>query len=175
MNQELYNEAVRSNVLSKRLISQLLEGMEYSSISFINWAIEVLSVIKTRLDRGDKITDEVSGITYTTKTFHEFVKDNFSSYIESQVFAEPSKKEKVYFSLEACEDGYNLLMTDSSKNKTFQWISSLSERFSLVEMKATGIVYLKDIKSNTYQPFISGNGKYCRYDKATGHIVELIP
>ena len=50
---------------------------------------------------------------------------------------------------------------------------SLSERFSLVEMIATGIVYLKDNRTDTYQPFISGNGKYCRYDVEKGQIVEL--
>lgn len=173
MNQELYNEAVRSSTLSRKLIETLLECMEYSSISFINWSIEVLKIIKTRLDRGDKITDEVSGVTYTARTFHDFVSKNFSSYIESQVFAAPSKKEKVYFTLEACEGGYNLLMADSSKNKTYEWISSLSERFSLVRMVATGIVYLKDVKTNTYQPFISENGKYCRYDKEKGQIREI--
>ncbi|MDD7219912.1 MAG: hypothetical protein SO401_01025 [Blautia sp.] len=173
MNEELYNEAVRSNVLSKRLIDQLLESMNYSSISFINWTIEVLRLIKTRLDRGDKITDEVSGITYNTDTFRQFVEKNFSSYIASQVFAESSKAEKVYFSLEACEGGYNLIMANSSKNKTYRWISSLSERFSLVEMIATGIVYLKDVKTNTYQPFISHNGKYCRYDAESGKIIEI--
>ena len=64
-------------------------------------------------------------------------------------------------------------MADSSRNKTYEWISSLSERFSLVQMIATGIVYIKDIKTNTYQPFISGNGKYCRYDKEAGKIIEL--
>ena len=130
----------------------------------------------TRLERGDKIIDEVSGITYDLNSFHKFVKTNFSSYITSQVFDTPDKAEKVYFSLEkASPDGhaYNMIMTDSSKNKTYKWISSLSERFSLVEMIATGIVYLKDIKTNTYQPFISGNGKYCRYDSENGQIVEL--
>lgn len=147
--------------------------MNYSSISFINWTIEVLRLIKTRLDRGDKITDEVSGITYNTDTFRQFVEKNFSSYIASQVFAESSKAEKVYFSLEACEGGYNLIMANSSKNKTYRWISSLSERFSLVEMIATGIVYLKDVKTNTYQPFISHNGKYCRYDAESGKIIEI--
>lgn len=173
MNQELYNEAVRSNILSRQLIEHLLESMQYSSISFINWTVDVLKIIKTRLDRGDKITDEVSGITYTIRTFREFVEKNFSSYIASQVFAEPSKAEKVYFSLEPCENGYNLLMADSSKKKTYEWISSLSERFSLVQMIATGIVYVKDIKTNTYQPFISGNGKYCRYNKEAGRITEI--
>lgn len=173
MNQELYNEAVRSNILSRRLIEQLLESMNYSSISFINWTVEVLKVIRTRLERGDKITDEVSSVTYTIDSFHDFVKKNFSSYIESQVFTEPSKAKKIYFSLEPCDDGYSLVMADSSKNKTYEWISSLSERFSLVQMIATGIVYLKDVKTNTYQPFISENGKYCKYNKETGHITEI--
>ena len=175
MNKKLYDEAVRSSILSRKLIEQLLESMNYSSISFINWTIEVLKVIKTRLERGDKITDEVSGITYNLKTFRNFVETNFSSYITSQVFDAPDKAEKVYFTLEASEDGhaYSMVMAGSSKNKTYKWISSLSERFSLVEMIATGIVYLKDNKSNTYQPFISGHGKYCRYDAETGQLVEL--
>lgn len=111
MNKELYDEAVRSNVLSKNLISELMESMNYESISFINWTVEVLTIIKTRLERGDKITDEVSKITYNMKSFREFVETNFSSYITSQVFDAPEKAEKVYFSLEATEDGkaYNMI------------------------------------------------------------------
>ena len=173
MNQQLFDEARRSDILSKELIADLLESMEYSSISFINWTIEVLKVLRTRIERGDKITDEVSGITYDKKSFQAFVKEHFSSYIYSQVFADPKKAEKVYFSLEACEEGYNLVMASSSKEKTYKWISSLSERFSLVEMIATGIVYVKDNKTNSYNPFISGNGKYCKYDEEAGKIIEL--
>ena len=74
MNKELYDEAVRSNVLSKALISTLLESMNYSSISFINWTVEVLKVIRTRLERGDKIIDEVSGITYDLNSFLSYCK-----------------------------------------------------------------------------------------------------
>ena len=33
MNKELYDEAVRSNTLSKNLIAELMESMNYSSIS----------------------------------------------------------------------------------------------------------------------------------------------
>ena len=66
-----------------------------------------------------------------------------------------------------------MVMANSSKNKTYKWISSLSERFSLVEMIATGIVYVKDTRTNTYQPFISGKGKYCKYDKEKGILVEI--
>ena len=81
MNHELYEEAIHSDVLSEKLISQLLESMEYSSISFINWSIEVLKLIRVRIERGDKIKDEVSGEIYTKKSFHAFVKKHFSSYI----------------------------------------------------------------------------------------------
>ena len=35
MNEELFNEAAKSNVLTKKLIDQLQESMTYSSISFI--------------------------------------------------------------------------------------------------------------------------------------------
>ena len=88
MNEELFNEAAKSNVLSKKLIDQLQESMSYSSISFINWAIEVLTLVRNRLERGDRITDEVSGEVYTVSSFQNFVKENFSSYIASQVFKE---------------------------------------------------------------------------------------
>ncbi|MFR8221153.1 MAG: hypothetical protein ACLU9T_08885 [Blautia faecis] len=173
MNEELFNEATKSNVLTKKLIDQLLESMTYSSISFINWTIETLSLIKARLQRGDRITDEVIGEVYTLYSFQQFVEKNFSSYIASQVFKETSKPEKIYFSLKPCEEGYSLMAADSDSNKTYAWISSLSKRFSLVEMIATGIVYVKDTRTNTYQPFISGKGKYCKYDKEKGILVEI--
>lgn len=173
MPKQLIEEAKRSDILSQELITQLLESMEYSGISFINWTIDVLKIIKTRVERGDKITDAVSKIVYTPSTFKKFVKANFSSYIYSQVYAsDPKKAEKIYFQLEKCDGGYNLVMAPSSKEKTYRWISSLSERFSLVEMIATGIVYIKDNKTNTYNVFISENGKFCTYDRDLGKIVE---
>ena len=119
MNEELFNEATKSNVLTKKLIDQLLESMTYSSISFINWTIETLSLIKARLQRGDRITDEVSGEVYTLYSFQQFVEKNFSTYIASQVFKETSKPEKIYFSLKPCEEGYSLVAADSDSNKTF--------------------------------------------------------
>ena len=79
MNEELFNEATLSNGLSRKLIDQLLESMTYSSISFINWTIETLSLIKARLQRGDRITDEVSGEVYTLNSFQQIVEKNFSS------------------------------------------------------------------------------------------------
>ena len=64
MNEELFNEASKSNILSKQLVNQLQESMTYSSISFINWTIEVLKLLKARIERGDKIKDETTGVIY---------------------------------------------------------------------------------------------------------------
>ena len=46
MKNQLFEEAKRSDTLSRELISNLLESMEYSSISFINWTIDVLKILK---------------------------------------------------------------------------------------------------------------------------------
>lgn len=173
MNNQLFEEAKTSSILSEELISNLLESMEYSSISFINWTIDVLKILRTRIERGDKITDEVSKVVYDKKTFQRFVKEHFSSYIYSQVFEQKRKSEKVYFTLETCDEGCRLVMAPSSTEKIYKWISSLNERFALAEMIATKIVYLRDNKTNTYTPFISQNGKYCRYDEEKGLIVEV--
>ena len=57
MNHELYEEAIHSDVLSEKLISQLLESMEYSSISFINWSIDVFvlnAAIKSKMKSVEK-------------------------------------------------------------------------------------------------------------------------
>ena len=173
MMPNMREELLRTQTLSKQLLDSLQEELTYSSISFINWTIEVLTLIKNRLERGDRITDEVSGEVYTLHSFQAFVKKNFSSYITSQVFTESTKPEKIYFSLKPCEGGYSLLAADSGDNKTYAWISSLSKRFSLVQMIATGVVYVKDTRTDTYQPFISEHGKYYRYDKEHGILVEI--
>ena len=173
MYKNLLDEAKRAEVLSKKLISTLLEYMEYPNPSFLNWIIEILGILKSRVDRGDVIIDEVSLDIYTKESLKAFIKKHFSSYVYSQVYAKHTKKEeKAYFQLEACDDGYNLVIAPTSKEKTYRWISSLSERFSLVELIATGIVYIKDKKTNSYTPFISKNGKYCRYYEEVGRLIE---
>ena len=65
------------------------------------------------------------------------------------------------------------MMAKSNDEKVYEWISSLNTRFALVRMIATGVVYVKDTKSCTYRPFISENGKYCRYETNEGKITEI--
>lgn len=175
MDQQLYEDALHSQVLSKKMVDTLQEGLSYSSISFINDAVTVLRTLEKRIERGDGIELEETGERLTSRKFQDFVRDNFSSYINSEVFAGEGKpgKEKVYFHLEACEGGYSLILSEDGKEKTYAWISSLSEKFSLVYMISTGIVYVKDVRRGTYAPFISEHGKYCRYDKEHGKILEL--
>ncbi|MCI7738301.1 MAG: hypothetical protein ACI4GE_11540 [Lachnospiraceae bacterium] len=172
MNNELFTQAKTSGVLSKELVCYLRESMEYSSLGFINDAIDILKILKMRIDRGDKIKDEVSGVIYNDKEFRNFVKKNFSGYIYGQVFTPLRKDEKVYFNLQECEGGYELVL-GSKDDKVYKWISSMNEKFSLVYMIATKVVYIKNIKANTYTPFISSNGKYCRYDESVGKLIEL--
>ena len=45
--------------------------------------------------------------------------------------------------------------------------------YVVVEWNDTGIVYIKDTRTDTYQPFISENGKYCKYNKDLGKLTEL--
>ena len=94
MNEELFNEASKSNILSKQLVDQLQESMTYSSISFINWTIEVLKLLKARIERGDKIKDETTGVIYDLYTFRQFVENNFSTYITGQSSTPPSDPRK---------------------------------------------------------------------------------
>lgn len=175
MDQGLYEEALHSEVLSGKLVDTLKEGLSYSSISFINDTIDVLKTIRKRIERGDTIFLEESGGRLNAKSFQEFVKENFSAYISSEVFTVEGRpgKEKVYFRLEACEGGYSLILNKDRKAKTYEWISSLSEKFSLVYMISTGIVYVKDVRKGVYSPFISEHGRYCRYDKELGKILEV--
>lgn len=172
MDNTLFEQAKYDGVLSKELISFLLETMEYSSLSFLNDAISILNVLRIRIERGDKITDEVSKRTYTVDEFRGFVKEHFSSYVYEQVFSSKRFDEKVYFRLEKCDGGYELIL-DEEGSKVYKWISSLNDKFSLVYMIATKIVYVKNKKAKTYSPFISENGKYCRYDEEIGKLIEL--
>ena len=172
--QSIYEDATKSDVLSKELISALLETQDYNNYHFINWAIKTLSIIKIRIERGDKITDAVSGIVYDQESFKAFVEKNFSNVIVQDVYKKTRGTKKYYFQIEKCGEGeYHMVLAEDGKQKTFEWISSLSEKFSLVYMISTGIVYIKNIKQGTYNAFLSENGKNCRYNPETGKIYEV--
>ena len=111
-------------------------------------------------------------ISFAAPFHYRYLKEHFSEYIYNQVFTPLKKDEKIYFSLEPCDGGYELVLSEKD-NKVYKWISSLNEKFSLVYMIATKVVYIKNIKTKTYSPFISGNGKYCRYDESVGKILEI--
>ena len=104
----------------------------------------------------------------------EINRKNESTYDNPKVPNGFKKVETETASWEEDENGnYDLVMASSSKDKMYAFISSMSERFTLVEFIATGIVFIRDHKTNVYTPFISKRGKYCRYDKEIGKIVEV--
>ena len=77
---ELYTQAKESPVLSKEVTDTLLESLEYSSISFLNQAVEILGIFRARLERGDRITVEASGDVLNLKSFRKFVENTSVSY-----------------------------------------------------------------------------------------------
>lgn len=172
MNEELFNEASKSNILSKQLVDQLQESMTYSSISFINWTIEVLKLLKARIERGDKIKDETTGVIYDLYTFRQFVETNFSTYITGQVFNTSIRSQKIYFTLESCPAA-----------TTFSWQTPATKNLPLdLQLKQTLLPGRNDRHRNRLrqrQPyrhlpaFISENGKYCKYNKDLGKLTEL--
>lgn len=127
MNNQLFEQA-KMMIFCQRNWFLFFETMEYNRLSFINDAVEILKVLKIRIERGDKITDAVSHRIYNLPDFKNFVREHFSSYIYSQVFT-ALKDEKSYFSLEPCEGGYELVLSDKDQ-KVYKWISSLNEKFS---------------------------------------------
>lgn len=173
MTNELYEQAKESFSFSAEISNIIMESLEYSSISFLNQAVEILQIFRTRIERGDKIVNEADGTVFTLKSYKKFVQNTFSDYIYQHVFLKGNEVQKNYFELDSCEEGYSLILAPDGKQKTFEWISSLSERFSLVYMKATKIVYIKNMKTGNYSPFISEKGKYCRYDKEKGMLIEI--
>ncbi len=65
----MINDIKRTDVLTQEMLDGLIEDMEYTRLSFINQAVEMLQILKIRIDRGDKITDEVSHVVYDPDSF----------------------------------------------------------------------------------------------------------
>ena len=55
MMPNMREELLRTQTLSKQLLDSLQEELTYSSISFINNAVDSLKIIRRRLERGDCI------------------------------------------------------------------------------------------------------------------------
>ena len=61
MMPNMREELLRTQTLSKQLLDSLQEELTYSSISFINNAVDSLKIIRRRLERGDCIILEETG------------------------------------------------------------------------------------------------------------------
>ena len=81
MTNELYEQAKESSSFSAEISNIIMESLEYSSISFLNQAVEILQIFRTRIERGDKIVNEADGTVFTLKSYKKFVQNTFSDYI----------------------------------------------------------------------------------------------
>ena len=98
---ELYTQAKESPVLSREVTDTLLESLEYSSISFLNQAVEILGIFRARLERGDRIILETSGDVLNLRSFRKFVENTFSDYIYGHVIRRGQRAEEKLFPSDA--------------------------------------------------------------------------
>ena len=94
MMPNMREELLRTQTLSKQLLDSLQEELTYSSISFINNAVDSLKIIRKRLERGDCIILEETGEKLTLASYETFLNDRFSSYICSEATPRKAAMEK---------------------------------------------------------------------------------
>ena len=127
------------------------ECIKYNSIGTLNWAIHTLTIIRERIDVGQKV--KYKNIDLTPDTYQELLHEHYGIYVVKGVYPKMSLKHKVYFKLENTENGMNLIYTGQEENKLFRWIA--------------------DIKLGSLTPFVTEHNSVYVYNEKTGKIEEV--
>ena len=81
----LYDSVTNDRVLSSTIEDFLItEGVKGPTVT-ISMVIELLKIIRGRLELGQEITMEKTGTVLTSENFAEYLKAYFSEYIYSEV------------------------------------------------------------------------------------------
>lgn len=81
----LYDSVTNDRVLSSTIEDFLItEGVKGPTVT-ISMVIELLKIIRGRLELGQEITMEKTGTVLTSENFAEYLKAHFSEYIYSEV------------------------------------------------------------------------------------------
>lgn len=75
------NDRVISTTIEDFLVNEAVNGPTVT----ISMVIELLKIIYNRLTVGQEITMEKSGVVLTADNFAEYLKANFSEYIQDEV------------------------------------------------------------------------------------------
>lgn len=173
MDKSFSNLMASCDVLRKEDIKDLTECTGYNSMGTLNWVIDMLQILKERIQLGNKIKNELSGEYFTEKSFQEFVYDTFCEYVAKGVFKDKILKGKVYFNIKNSEPGLDLVYTGNVSNKLFKWIADIDDEYCLMQLIPTSVVYIRNNKTKTMTPFLSEKNSCYIYDEKDGKIKEV--
>lgn len=162
----------RSDIITEEFLKNLQECTTYGSIGTLNWVIDVLQILKERIENGQKIKLEKNNEYLTIEILKKIIGEYFVDYIVKGVFKTTILKNKVYFKLENTKEGMDLVYTGDTPNKLFKWIADLNEEQCLMRLLPTNVVYIRNNKNNTYIPFLTEHNSCYVYDKNDGKIKE---
>lgn len=169
-NNEMIEFTKRSDEISKDFLNELIECTNYKSMGTLNYIIDVLEILRDRIENGQKIKFDDSYLT--TSNFKNLVEENFPTYVLKGVFSKVNLKHKVFFKLENTNEGMDLVYTGDEENKLFKWIADLNNEQCLMRLLPTNVVYIRNNKNNTYIPFVSEHNSCYVYDEKDGKIKE---
>lgn len=170
---DAYQKIARIDTLDKQLLKELVDSIGYGSRGTINMVVSLLTILKERIIRGDKIKLEKTGDYLTLDSFEKLLEDEFTVYITKAVFKDRILYNKVFFQIENSEPGLDLVYSGSKENKLFRWIADIDEEYSLLELIPTNVVYIRNSYTKQLLPFISEKGNYYTYSEEEGKIKEI--
>ena len=170
----LYDKVLKIDVLDNALLNELVDDIGYGSRGTINMVVDLLTTLKERIKRGDKIRLEKTGEILTVDSFRRLVEDEFTIYVTKAVFKNTVLPHKVFFRIENSEPGLELVYSGEKQNKLFKWIADIDEEYALLELLPTHVVYIRNSQTRQLLPFISEKGNYYVYSQQEGKIKEIM-
>ena len=95
---ELTKMATQEVNFDETFFTNIEECIKYNSIGTLNWAIHTLTIIRERIDVGQKV--KYKDIDLTPDTYKKLLHEHYGIYVVKGVYPKMSLKHKVYFKLE---------------------------------------------------------------------------
>ena len=125
---ELTKIATQEVNFDETFFSNIEECIKYNSIGTLNWAIHTLTIIRERIDVGQKV--KYKDIDLTSDTYKELLHEHYGIYVVKGVYPKMALKHKVYFKLEKQKTVWISFIRDKKRTNCF--VGSLI----LMKMKA---------------------------------------
>ena len=91
---ELTKMATQEVNFDETFFSNIEECIKYNSIGTLNWAIHTLTIIRERIDVGQKV--KYKDIDLTSDTYKELLHEHYGIYVVKGVYPKMALKHKVF-------------------------------------------------------------------------------